>query len=94
MPQHKYKGPSGYGFISLGSDFGPKHPPMKTIAPVHVGGGHTQEGPTRVRVTNQNLPPGTRTRYNKVFMPKLIEVVARLANPWELQVIDFPAELE
>ncbi|KAH9829323.1 uncharacterized protein C8Q71DRAFT_695855, partial [Rhodofomes roseus] len=48
----------------------------------------------RIRVTNQDLPKGTRMTFNKVFVPKLIEIIARLSNPWELQVIDLAAELE
>ncbi|KAH9907675.1 uncharacterized protein B0H18DRAFT_964430 [Fomitopsis serialis] len=81
--------PRGVGFINFGSDF--------QGTPMSMNHGNTQAiarlVAARRHVTNHDLPSGTLNKYNREFMPKLIEFIARLPNPWELQVINFAAEL-
>ena len=39
----------------------------------------------RLRVNMDILPQGTRTTFVRDFVPKLLEYVGTLPNPWELQ---------
>ncbi|KAH9927360.1 uncharacterized protein B0H18DRAFT_1118616 [Fomitopsis serialis] len=97
VPKSKGKKSSGVGFIDLGSDFAQavqtKVSAQNVTSQAITQPADERQGSRRRTVTNHDLPRGTLQRYNKVFMPKLIHVIACLANPWELQVIDFAAEL-
>ncbi|KAH9836178.1 uncharacterized protein C8Q71DRAFT_708861 [Rhodofomes roseus] len=57
------------------------------------GSDSTGHGPA-VRATNEALPDGTRSKYNAVFMPRLLELLGRLDNPWDLQRINPAAEMQ
>lgn len=37
------------------------------------------------KVTNNALPPGTRTRFTEVLVPRLLERLGRQNNPWTFQ---------
>ncbi|TFY56704.1 hypothetical protein EVJ58_g7472 [Rhodofomes roseus] len=63
--------------------------------PVQGAGGESDgDGTTTVRATNEALPRGTRSRYNTLFMPRLLELLGRLENPWDLQGINPAAEMQ
>ncbi|TFY69248.1 hypothetical protein EVJ58_g536 [Rhodofomes roseus] len=94
----------GKGFVGMDSDFAAAAQAKKlrasSVASEATSLDHTpspQAGSARQarRVpTNDDLPPGSKPTYNKVVVPKLINIIARLPNPWELQMINFAADVQ